>query len=360
VIVNSQHNTFDINFVGANTFVGSLYLAALRAGEQMATRVGDADAAARYRKIFEAGRDWSAANLFNGEYYEQQLPPDSQAAYQYGGGCLSDQLFGQNWARVLGLGDLYPNEQVRKALQAVYQYNWAPDVGPLNQSHPPERWFARPGEGGLFTCTWPRGGRPETPVRYRDEVWTGIEYQVAAGLAWEGLVDEAAVMVRAIDERYDGSKHNPWNEVECGDHYARAMASWGVLLALAGFEFDGPAGRIGFAPRVQADDFRCFFVAGTAWGVIDQSRSQGGQRNGIRVEWGSLTLREVVIELPEDWKDAEAAPGLRAGVADLQRASQPRMEVSATSHRAGRRCVARFEQPVTLGAGRRLDLNFES
>jgi len=280
-----QHNTYDINFVGPNTFVGSLYLAALRAGEEMARLTGDTAAAERYHAIFERGSQWTAANLFNGEYFEQRVPPGPRAGvtpapppdWQYGSGCLSDQLFGQTWVHVLNLGYIYPPDNVRSALRAVFKYNWAPDVGALSKNWPPDRWFARPGEPGLFVCTWPRGGRAKQPVMYRDEVWTGIEYQVAAGLAWEGMTDEALLIVHGIDERYDGAKHNPWNEVECGDHYARALASWGVLHALAGFTYDGPAGRLALAPRIQPDDFACFFCVGSGWGNLRQKRTAGTQ-----------------------------------------------------------------------------------
>ncbi|MEW6251651.1 MAG: GH116 family glycosyl hydrolase, partial [Planctomycetota bacterium] len=365
IIVNErQHNTYDINFVGANTFVGSLYLAALRAGEEMARQMGDTAATERYHAIYERGRQWTVANLYNGEYFEQKPPPArnskletrnsastvpaaaaattgpatstpasdpagwfgemARAArehkFQYWTGCLADQVFGQNWAHQLDLGHIYPPATVRSALAAVYRYDWAPDVGPYNAKWPPERWFARPGEPGLFVCTWPRDGRPAEPVRYRDEVWTGIEYQVAAGLLWEAggapsprsarapgapgprtpadparggiaitdeqLVDAALTIVHGVDQRYVGAKHNPWNEVECGDHYARALASWAVLHALAGYTWDGPAGRLTLVPRLQRDDFACFFAAGTGWGTLSQRRTPGTQVNAVELAWG--------------------------------------------------------------------------
>ena len=345
-----QHNTYDISFVGPNTFVGSLYLAALRAGEELAKRVGDADAARRYRALFERGRAWTVENLFNGEYFEQRVPPGDERPWQYGAGCLSDQVFGQNWAHMLDLGDVYPAEKVRSALAAVFKYNWTPDVGPLNKEYPPERWFARPGEPGLFICTWPRGGRPKEPVRYRDEVWTGIEYQVAAGLAWEGMVDEALLIVRGIDERYDGRKHNPWNEVECGDHYARALASWGVLHALAGFTFDGPAGKLGFAPRIQQDEFQCFFSAGTGWGNLAQRREGRTQTNRVQVEWGTLRLGELAFEVP-----SVDVRSVKVAIADGDGAAAPRV-LPARFKQDGARCEVRLDERVEVRAGQRLEI----
>lgn len=302
VIEGNQHNTYDIDFVGPNTFVGSLYLAALLAGAALAERVGDVETAARCRALYGAGRAWTEANLWNGAYFVQRVPPGASSRWQYGAGCLSDQLFGQTWARLLDLGSVYEPHKVRTALHSVFRHNWAPDVGPCNEAFPPERVFAEPAEGGLFVCTWPQGGRPEEPVRYRDEVWTGCEYQVAAGMLWEGrddeaLVDEALEILDAIDRRYDGARRNPWNEVECGDHYARAMASWGAYQAACGFVYDGPAGVIGMAPRLGPDDFAALFVGAEGWGLMRQRRAGGRQVNRFEVRWGRLRVSRVMAEL---------------------------------------------------------------
>lgn len=331
VIENSQHNTFDINFEGPNTFVGSLYLAALRAGAEMAERMNQPADAQRYRKLAERGRAWTEKHLFNGEYFEQRVPAGANDRWQYGAGCLSDQMFGQNWAHLLGLGHLYDPIRVHSALAAVYRYNWTPDVAALNTIHPPERWFARAGEGGLLTCTWPRGGRAAEPVRYRDEVWTGIEYQVAAGLLWEGMVDEALAILKAVDERYDGGKHNPWNEVECGDHYARALASWGAYLALCGFRYDGPAARLGFAPRLAPDGFAAFFSAAEGWGTMRQTRAARSQTQRVEVKWGRLRLATLQGELPDGAGDATARVTLRRGAEVVSQQTAQRVgEVSRT------------------------------
>ncbi len=348
-----QHNTYDINFVGANTFVGSLYLAALRAGEEMAKTVGDPAAADRYHELFERGSQWTVKYLFNGEYFQQRLPGGKQRPWQYGKGCLSDQLFGQTWAHLLNLGYLYPPEKVRSALSAVFRYNWAPDVGPLNARFPPERWFAHPGEPGLFVCTWPRGGRPAQPVRYRDEVWTGIEYQVASGLLWEGMIDPAVLILHGIDQRYDGSRHNPWNEVECGDHYARALACWGVLHALAGFTFDGPAGRLGFAPRIQKDDFACFFCAGTGWGTIGQQRQGSVQTNVVRLDWGTLRLSHLEVETPP----SVAVRQVRARLIHATSGPAESDPIAVQFVASDQKCRVELIQPAELQPGQRLEIS---
>jgi len=307
LIEDSQHNTFDINFQGPNTFVGSLYLAALRAGEEMAKEMGDEAFAGRCRRIFESGSRLTVERLWDGEYFVQLVDLKEHPKHQYAQGCLSDQLFGQGWAHQLGLGYIYPAEYVKKALQSVWKYNWTHDVGPYNAEHKPERWFARPTEPGLFTCTWPKSPYIEAGVRYKSEVWTGIEYQVAGHMAWEGMVDEALAICDGIQKRYHPSKHNPYNEVECGDHYARAFASWGVYTSLAGYEYHGPKGHIGFAPRMTPEDFRAAFTAAEGWGTFVQQRDVRTQREQIVVRWGKLNVKTLAFAVPERFRSVKVA-----------------------------------------------------
>jgi len=347
LIEGQQHQTYDENYFGANTFVGSLYLGALRAAEEMAFEVGDVAFAARCRAVFAAGSNLSVARLFNGEYFIQEVDRSKHPDWQYGDGCLADQLFGQGWAHQVGLGYLYPETTVRKALGSVWKYCWAPDITAQNAAHPPERWFASKGDAGLFTCTWPRSkhGGPKS-TRYRDELWTGIEYQVAGHMAWEDLVAEALVVCRAIHDRYHPRRFNPWNEIECGDHYARAMASWGVLLGLAGFAYHGPHGHLGFAPRLTPENFRCAFTAAEGWGILSQRREAGTQVNAIQVRWGSLRLESLAFELAET-----------AGPATLPvQVSLGDRLVPVELEREGRRCRLRIPGGVRLATGERLEV----
>lgn len=303
MIEGSQHNTYDINFYGANTLTGSLYHAALLAGEQMARLMDEAAFARLCRRIFEEGRSGTVKRLFNGEYFIQEVDLEEHPRFQYKDGCLSDQLLGQTWAHQLGLGYLYSPQAVRKSLQSVWKYNWAPDIGPQVSGRSPEINFAFPGEAGLLLCTWPKGKHMEKAgVRYRDTVWTGIEFQVAAHMIYEGLLTEGLAIIRGIHERYDGVKHNPWNHVLCGDHYSRAMASWGCLLTISGYTQDGPAGKIGFAPRLTPESFKCLFTAAEGWGSLLQKRQPGLQVNTIDLKWGRLRLRSLGLELPAEAK----------------------------------------------------------
>ncbi|MDD5672611.1 MAG: GH116 family glycosyl hydrolase [Chitinivibrionales bacterium] len=289
VILDDQPNTYDCSYGGANTFVGSLYLAALRAAEEMARTLNDNVSAARYHTMFTIGKAWSERNLFKSNYFDQIVAGGNCS---YGSGSLADQLFGQTWADQLNLGYVYSKDSVDKAFQSIYNYNWAPDAGGIAYG----RTYANSGEAGLIICTWPLGG--QASMNYSGEVWTGIEYQVATGMIYEGLLDQGLAIIRGIHDRYNGARHNPWNEVECSEHYGRAMASWGALLAMSGIIYDGPAGTLGFAPKMNQDNFRSFFSGAQGWGSIVQLQSDAGQENDIEVKYGSVSLRKLLLDVP--------------------------------------------------------------
>ncbi|MGC4037066.1 MAG: GH116 family glycosyl hydrolase [Chitinophagaceae bacterium] len=294
LIEKTQANTYDIAFYGANTYVGSLYLACLKASAQMAILMQDTVFAKRCNKIAQAGEDNTVKRLWNGEYFIQDVNLSQHPEFQYATGCLSDQLFGQTWSHLANLGYIYPKDKVKQTLQSIWNYNWTTDVGYQNKQHPPERTYASFGEPGLFICTWPKSPHMgEKGVRYRDEVWTGIEYQVATNMIYEGMVDEGLSLVRSVHNRYNGTNHNPWNEIECGDHYARAMASWGVMMALEDFYYNGPEGIVGFSPRIQADKFEGFFTAAQGWGNLVQERKQGVQINKLLLQYGKLRVKQI-------------------------------------------------------------------
>ncbi|MDP4129541.1 MAG: GH116 family glycosyl hydrolase, partial [Bacteroidota bacterium] len=300
LIEKTQANTYDIAFYGANTYVGGLYLAALKAAAKMADLMHDEVFSNRCTTIFNRGMQNSMNKLWNGEYFIQDVDLGKHPKYQYGKGCLSDQLFGQTWSHLVGLGYIYPEKAVKSALESIWKYNWAPDVGVQNRQHPPERVYADPGEAGLLVCTWPHSTHMgEDGVRYRDEVWTGIEYQVATNMIYENMIPEGLSLMKAVHDRYRADKHNPWNEVECGDHYARAMASYGVLVALEDYQFDGPGKSIGFRPKVQQDHFRGFFTSAEGWGSLSQERKPSGQTNSLILSYGKLNLKSFETDLTQ-------------------------------------------------------------
>ncbi|WP_433363584.1 GH116 family glycosyl hydrolase [Actinoplanes sp. CA-142083] len=270
VIRGDQPVTYDISLHGPNMFVGALWLAALRALSEMSAFLGETDPLAG---TFERASKAYDELLWNGEYYAQ---PDTGEAYEFGRGCLADQLLGQWWAHELGLGHLLPPSRVRQALRSIVRYNLRTGFEPHGY-----RSFADGDETGLVVCTWPHGGRPEVPLRYCDEVWTGVEYQVAAHCFYEGLDEEGLAIVRGVRARYDGTRRNPFNEIECGDHYVRAMAGWSLLTAWTGVRHDATAGTHTESTRPG----RFPYVAGTTWGTltvaedgaVDLGRPHGGR-----------------------------------------------------------------------------------
>lgn len=303
VLDGRQHNTYDIEFYGPNPLCNVYYLAALRACEEMARVLGETDIAARCRKAFDAASPRVEALLWNGDYYQQIIDDVDAHPYQFGAGCLSDQLLGQLHARALGLGDLLQPDHVRAAVKAVFDHNFR--VG-FEDHVNAQRVFVLNDEAGLILCSFPRDGRPRFPFVYSDEVWTGIEYHVAAHLIYEGWLDEGLKIVEAVRERHDGVRRSPYNEVECGHHYARSMSSWALLLALTGAHADHGRGELTFAPvlaaSTDADEYSAFWSSGKAWGVYRQRRDDsgawqpsvevlGGDATGLRVtacgqSWG--------------------------------------------------------------------------
>jgi uncharacterized protein (DUF608 family) len=297
VLQDDQWNTYDEALHGVTTFISGYYLAALLAGEAWARRMGEQAAAERFRKVFEKGQARLIELCWNGEYFQQHLPDYLDRPGEVGPGCMADQFIGQWWAHQLGLGYILPREKVVAGLKAVFKYNFKTDL--TGWKHIP-RAFAGAKDKGLVICTWPKGGRPGNVMLYSDEVWTGIEYQVAAHMIYEGLVEEGFAIVKGVRERYDGVprapiSRNPWNEIECGGHYARAMSSWSLLLALSGWEYDGPRGTLRFTPRHTPESFKCFFTSPEGWGNAQQLRTGGRQVNELRVEEGRLQLSEITL-----------------------------------------------------------------
>ncbi|WMT39751.1 GH116 family glycosyl hydrolase [Paenibacillus sp. D2_2] len=292
VLDAEQHNTYDIEFQGPNSLTNSMFYAALKAGIEMADYLGDDSHTEKYRLAFEQGSTRMDEMLWGGEYYIQQLEDINDYRYQYGTGCLSDQLFGQLMAHVVGLGYVLSEEHVKQAVYSIYKYNFLTNF--TNHSNV-QRTFALNEEKGLLLCSWPHGGQPKLPFVYSDEVWTGIEYQVAAHLIYESYVQEGLTVVKAVRERFEGFHRNPWNEMECGHHYARSMSSWAVLTALSGFSYDMVNHTMAFAPKLFADHYSCFWSTGTAWGIYKQQiNAQTGEVEwDIEVLYGEL--REVQV-----------------------------------------------------------------
>jgi uncharacterized protein (DUF608 family) len=326
-LVEPHHNTYDIEFWGADSLCTSIYLGALLAAAAMADALGeDAD---DYLELYRRGRSHLEGALFNGEYFHQQvqwrglragspLGPGSRSLdhdpgyspeaialleeegpkYQYGSGCLSDGVLGDWLARVCGIGGILDPEKVRSHLLSVHRHNLVGDLS--SHSNPQRSGYAFGKEGGLLLCTWPRGGEPSLPFVYSNEVWTGIEYQVASHLIMEGRVEEGLEIVRTCRRRYDGRTRNPFDEIECGHWYARAMSSYSLLQALSGARYDAVERRLHLHPAVEGD-FRAFLATATGFGSV-------GVRGGVpflEVRQGAIDASAIEFRGPEQARHSD-------------------------------------------------------
>ena len=316
VLWGRQHHTLDMELFGPNSWLTTMYLAALTAAAIMAEAMGDAAFSKECRELAVNGGAYVDRELFNGRYYRQKLnlsdrlvltPFDQhrkagvlsdsfieaywseeygEIKYQIGDGCLTDQILGQWHADIVGLGDLLAPENVRTALRSVFQENYRPT---LRDHFNPCRVYAYEDEAGLLLCTWPNGTtKPAAPAPYAEEVWTGLEYMMASHLILRGLVDEGLTVVRATRARHDGSRRNPWNDIECGSYYARALSSYALINAYSGLTFDQRCGEIGFRPA-RAGDGIYFWSAGRGWGVVELK----GTTVTLTVKGGQLAVSQL-------------------------------------------------------------------
>ena len=318
VLWGRQHHTLDMELFGPNSWLTSLYLAALKAGALMADAMAERDFGDEMRVMARRGGDYVDRELFNGRWYAQKLDlkdkstveafDEGRAAgvltqsfmdaywsdehgelkYQIGGGCLTDQILGQWHADLAGLGDLFDPAAVRTALASVFRENFRPT---LRDHFNPCRVYAYEGEGGLLLCSYPVGTQvPAVPAPYAEEVWTGLEYMMASHLILRGLVDEGLAIVRTARARHDGSNRNPWNEIECGSYYARSLSSYALLNAFTGLSFDARTHEIGFRPA-RMGNATYFWSAGRGWGEV----AMEDQSVAIMVKGGELAVSRMSL-----------------------------------------------------------------
>lgn len=310
VMEGVQHNTYDVEFYGPNPMCGVYYLGALRAAEEMARALDDPSFADECRRLFTAGSHWIDQNLFNGEHYVQRIhgiPVDKIAKtlrsrggaedsehpdFQLGEGCLTDQLIGQYLADIAGLGPLLNAANIRKTLATIYKYNHRAS---LSHHDSVERIYALNDEAAVLICDYAGGKRPRIPFPYASEAWTGIEYLFATQLIFGGMVREGVQCYEDVRRRYDGERRNPWDEPECGHHYARAMSAWSGIVALSGFRYHGQHQSVIAIPKVGPGKFSSFWSTATGWGAFSQTLQAGRTRFIIAVLAGKLPCRSVEL-----------------------------------------------------------------
>ena len=307
-----HHNTYDIEFWGPDGMCTSFYAGALNSFVQISKALGKD--ATRYENLLEKSKAYMESRLWNGEYFYQDVrwkdlnagdpttamtfhstySPEAQTIletegpkYQYGTGCLSDGIIGCWLSLACGLDEPIDNDKVKSHLNSVYKYNLKHDL--TDHSNPQRPGYAMGKEGGLLLCSWPNGGKPNLPFVYSDEVWTGIEYQVAAHLIFEGEVEKGLDIVRTCRSRYSGLTRNPFNEYECGSWYARALASYSLLQALTGARYDAVTKTLYIDSKI--GDFRSFLSTASGYATVGLKKG----KPFIEVKRGSIDIKKCIV-----------------------------------------------------------------
>ncbi len=338
-----MENTLDALWSGEISWIVGLAIASARAGEEMAKEMGDLEFALLCREYCEKGKQNMEQYLFNGEYFiHRPDPAEGKKGVGSYNTCHIDQVYGQCWAWQVGLGRILNKEKTMSALQALWKYNFMPDVGPYIATHKGGRFYAVAGEGGMVMNTNPKkeekpyGEAEAWQIGYFSECMTGFEHQVASHMMAEGMIEESMVLTRMIHDRYHAFRRNPFNEIECSDHYARSMASYGTFINACGFTYHGPLGQIGFAPRFSSENFKAPFTAAEGWGSYSQQSNKKEFSAQLNVHHGKLNLRKLNFELDKNLK----ASSVRVALNSKQKPSRFTQN--------GRSCIIEFSTAVVV------------
>ena len=301
IMEGNQHNTMDVSYFGPNPQMGLWYLGALKAGAKMASYMNDKEFESKCLSLYANGTKYMDDSLFNGEYYEQHITDPKTFEYidmsdkntsippfQLGKGCLVDQLVGQYMASICGLGYLVKAKNINTTLKSIMKYNYFSDLG---NHYNNMRSFVMGDEAGLVMASWPKG-RLKVPFPYFNEAMTGFEYTAAIGMMYEGMDKDGLKCIKSIRDRFDGQKRNPFDEPECGHHYARAMASWASILAISNFHYSAVDQTISFTNKPG----QYFWSTGYSFGTAKITKDSKGQNLELKVIEGNLSLNSVSLD----------------------------------------------------------------
>ncbi|MEY4054132.1 MAG: hypothetical protein RL034_1050, partial [Bacteroidota bacterium] len=343
-------NTLDAVWDGEIAWLVGLCIAAVKAGEQMAIEMGDSAFATTCANYVSKGTKNMEEKLFNGEYFIHK-PDEIKGREKLGSynTCHIDQVYGQSWAHQVGLGRILDKQKTISALKALWKYNFTPDVGPYIKERRGWRPYALAGEGGMVMNTNPSneakpyGENTTWQLGYFHECMSGFEHQVAAHMMAEGMTDEALVLTRMIHDRYHAAKRNPFNEIECSDHYARAMASYGTFISACGFDYDGPNGFISFAPKMNPDKCKVPYTAASGWGSYEQIQNEHNFTAKLHVAYGSLRLNKIAVETKLNITSSKVHIGDKI--------------ISGKLMKQGQACHFEFDHAIELKKGQVLQVN---
>ncbi|MCL3780957.1 T9SS type A sorting domain-containing protein [Prolixibacteraceae bacterium JC049] len=319
LLEGGQTNTLDAAWYGPMGWISSLYLGALAVGIEMAEEMNDGAFASECEALLRRGQKNIVSELYNGEYFIHKPDKNRPNAINSNDGCLIDQVLGQSLAMQAGYNErIIPETECKSALNSIWKYNFAPDAFWYQKNHKPikgARIYATEGEAGTLMCTWPKGGAERAvpgmanwpdesatwlgPGGYFDECMNGFEYQAASHLIFEDEVEKGLAITKAVHERYGALKRNPYNEIECGDHYSRSMASYGVFVAACGFRYHGPKGELTFSPKWNETDFKAPFTVAEGWGTFSQKIEGDKLLSDIVLKYGKLKLTALQLNVSD-------------------------------------------------------------
>jgi uncharacterized protein (DUF608 family) len=340
-------NTLDAVWDGEIAWLVGLCIAAVKAAGAMAAEMKDSEFEKICNEYVIKGSRNMEEKLFNGEYFIHR-PDEIKGREKLGSynTCHIDQVYGQSWSHQVALGRIIDKEKTLKALQSLWKYNFTPDVGPYIKERTGGRPYALAGEGGLVMNTNPKnetrpyGDNITWQLGYFHECMSGFEHQVASHMMAEGMTDEAMVITRMIHDRYHAAKRNPFNEIECSDHYARAMASYGTFITACGFEYHGPNGHMAFNPKLNPEKFKAPFTSAAAWGCYEQERGSQKLQASLLVQYGELSLNSFSLHALHQ-------------VTDLQVMLDDQL-IPASILQEGNRCTLKFSSTIRLVPGQKL------
>ncbi len=306
VLEGRQHHTLDLELFGPSSWLEGFYLLALDCGAEMARFLGDSERASLYSRLYESGKKWTNERLFNGKYFCQLVDLSDKSVldqyagtegywndeakeikYQVADGCIIDQMLADWHAALIGVRSVFDSDKKKTSLESLYNNNYNSSMREVTNMW---RNFSLNDEAGTIICSFPDGVNvPAIPISYCEETMTGFEYALAGLMISEGFVSEGETMIKAIRDRYDGKKRNPWNEIECGSNYARSMASYALMPIYSGFTFDMTIKHIGFSPIL--DNGKYVFSVCNSWGTVEFDE------NGYLISMlgKSLSLRSISI-----------------------------------------------------------------
>lgn len=241
----------DWKLQGVSAYCGGLWLAALEAAIAIGKCLLVADVAADgvadecrerargtdvlfgsytvrdLRKSIEVYGDWLEKarviyqeKLWNGQYYKLDSDSGSDVV-------MADQLCGQFYAQILEIPDIVPPDRAKSALKTVYESCF------LNFSDRSEMLSGNP--IGIVNGIRP-DGIPENPdATHPLEVWTGINFGLAAFMLQSGMSDEAFKIAEAVTRQIyqHGLQFRTPEAITAlgtfrASHYLRAMAIWAI------------------------------------------------------------------------------------------------------------------------------------